>query len=233
MSRRGALTSAIVAGLALGAIAGYWSGRRSGYALPIGKSTLEQEASRLEMEYPLAAAKKPYLILDLLDSRLDYRLSGMTLKSLPLQIDSIRISGKEGRLSREGNLLLELEDRGAPPELIVPPDPNKPVDPLKDPKLFPPDPPSDFTLLFDRSVKVRFLGMKDEGWQAKMQGVGRTMKGWLPWGPGAGKNEIRIQLRLPAPEAQEIYRALYQHEKFLVLGLAEPENLPLGKSAAK
>ena len=55
-----------------------------------------------------------------------------------------------------------------------------------------------------------------------MQGVGRAVQGWLPWGPGAGKNEIRIQLRLPAEEAKEIYRALFRSQKVLVLGLSEP-----------
>ena len=233
MSRRGAIASILVAGLALGALTGYWSVRSGGYALPIGKTTLEQETGRLEQEYLLAAAKKPYLILDLPESRLDYRLSGMMLKSLPVEIDSIREWGRKGQLRRGSFLLLELEDRGAPPEVIVPPDPNQPVDPLKDPKLFPPDPPTDFTLLFDRSVKVRFLGMKAEGWQAKMQGVGRAVKGWLPWGPGSGKDEIRIQLRLPGPEAQEIYRALYQREKVLVLGLAESGKLAASQTKKK
>jgi len=107
------------------------------------------------------------------------------------------------------------------------------MDPLKDPKLFPPDPPTDFTLVFDRSVKVRFVAMDLEGWKARMQGVGRAVKGWLPFGPGAGKDETRIQLQVPAVEAQEIYRALYQHERVLVLGLSEPESVTAGKSETR
>ncbi|MCI0656665.1 MAG: hypothetical protein L0170_06285, partial [Acidobacteria bacterium] len=82
-------------------------------------------------------------------------------------------------------------------------------------------PPTDFTLLFDHPVKVRILAETQEGWKAKMQGVGRTVSGWLPWGPGAGKGEIRVQLRLPAAQAQEVYRALYHNEKVLVLGVGE------------
>jgi hypothetical protein len=185
------------------------------------------------MEYPLAASKKPYLILDLLNARLDYRISGMTIKSLPLEIDSIREWGKEGKLDRGGLMLLEIQDRGAPPEVIIPPDPNKPVDPLEDPKLFPPDPPTDFTLLFDRPVKVRFLGLKEEGWKEKVQGVGRAVKGWLPWGPGGGKGEIRIQLKLPGDEAKEIYRALFRSERVVLLGLPDSSTSAPTKSSAR
>ena len=233
MSSRGALLSAVLAGLLLGSVAAYWSGRR-GYAVPGGRPTLDQETRRLELEYPLAASKKPYLILDLLDARLDYRLSGMTLKSIPFQIDSIVKQGKEGALGQGEHLLLQIEDRGAPPEVIVPPDPNQPVDPLKDPKLFPPDPPSDFTLLFNRPVKVRFLGIKEEGWKERVQGVGRAVKGWLPWGPGGGKQETRIQLSLPAGEAQEIYRALYRSESVLVLGISSgPQPPASGEDASR
>jgi hypothetical protein len=75
--------------------------------------------------------------------------------------------------------------------------------------------------------------MDQEGWKAKIQGVGRAVKGWLPWGPGAGKHETRIQLLVPAVEAQEIYRALYQHERVLVLGLSERESVTADKSDAR
>ncbi|PYQ13040.1 MAG: hypothetical protein DMH00_05335 [Acidobacteria bacterium] len=215
--RRGLIAAAF--GLALGGLVGYLAGAKVAYLPVAGKSTLEQETLRLETEYPLAVTKKPYLILDLLHSRLDYRISGLTTKSIPFQIDSLRERGREGGLEGAKWMILSLADRGAPPEKIIPPDPNKPLDPLKDPKLFPPDPPTDFTLVFDRSVKVRFFGEKDAGWKGTVQGVGRTVREWLPWGPGAGGQEIRVQLRLPAARAQEIYRALYRGETVLVLGL--------------
>ena len=221
MSRRGALTTAAIVGFFLGGLAGTVAGRKDRDSPLAARPTLEQDTRRLEVEYPLAASKKPYLILDLLNSRLDYRLSGMTIKSVPFQIDSIRERAGKGTLDQGRMMLLDIEDRGAPPEVIVPPDPSQGVDPLKDPKLFPPDPPTDFTLLFDQRVKVRFLGEDDEGWRATMQGVGRAVSGWLPWGPGAGRKEIRIQVRLTAEQAREIYRALYRREKVLVLGLGE------------
>src|SRR5262249_20714695 len=116
--------------------------------------------------------------------------------------------------------LLSIEDRGAPVEIIVPPDPTKPVDPLKDPKLFPPDPPSDFTLLFDQPFKVRVFGEKAGEWS--MSSMGKRFQEWLPWGPGGGRKETRIQLRLPAERAQEIYRQLYRGEKVLIVGAGEP-----------
>jgi hypothetical protein len=220
MNWKVASTAAIV-GLILGSVAGRLAASRGDYDWPGGAPSLKQDTHRLETEYPLALSKKPYLVLDLLNSRLDYRLSGMTIKSLPIQIDSIREGGRKGGLHPEKLALLSIEDRGAPPEVIVPPDPDKPVDPLEDPKLFPPAPPTDFTLLFDQSVKVRFLGEKEGGWKARMQGVGRAVSGWLPWGPGAGKQETRIQLRLSAERAQEVYRALYRQEKVLVLGMGQ------------
>ena len=225
MSRKKSFALTVLVGLLLGGVAAGlalrpdWRGR-------VAKPTLDQETDLLEMEYTLALSKKPYLILDLVDSRLDYRLGGMTLKSLPFEIESIRERGRKGVPAPGRLTLLSIEDRGAPPEVIVPPDPDKPVDPLKDPKLFPPDPPSDYTLLFDRPFKVRILGAKDEGWRSTMEGMGRTVSHWLPWGPGQGANETRIQVRLPAAQAQEIYRALFRLERVLVVGIGEKESTP-------
>jgi len=226
LSRKSAFARAALAGLLLGAIATFVVLRRPVWRARAAKPTLSQETDLLEMEYTLALSKKPYLILNLLDSRLDYRLGGMTLKSLPLEVDSIRERGRTS-LPEPGRLtLLSVEDRGAPPEVIVPPDPDKPVDPLKDPKLFPPDPPTDYTLLFDRPFKLRVFGERQEGWRSTMEGVGRAVVHWLPWGPGRGSSETRIQVRVPAAEAQEIYRALFRLERVLVVGIGEKESTP-------
>ena len=216
---RKSLLIAAMFGFAAGGGVAFLLGARGGALLPASPPTLAEETRRLETELSLAAAKKPYLILDLVNSRLDYRLSGMTTKSVPFRVDSIREKGKEGRIEAGRLALLSIEDRGAPVEIIVPADPAKPVDPLKDPKLFPPDPPSDFTLLFDRPFKVRFYGEESQGWS--MRGMGRRFKEWLPWGPGGGREETRVQIRLPAERAQEVYRALYRGEKVLVVGVGE------------
>ena len=216
MIRKGLLVAAML-GFAAGGVYALLGAR--GRMLPPAPPTLGEETQRLEAELSLAASKKPYLVMDLLNWRIDYRLSGMTTKSIPFRVDSVREKGKEGRIEAGKLALLSIEDRGAPVEIIVPPDPAKPVDPLKDPKLFPPDPPSDFTLLFDRSFKVRMVGEKTEGWS--VSGMGRRFKEWLPWGPGGGREETRVQIRLPAVRAQEVYRALYRGEKVLVVGLGE------------
>ena len=218
MIRRSLFIAALF-GFAAGGVYALLLGARSSDAPP-APATLGEETERMQAELSLAAAKKPYLILDLINSRLDYRLSGMTMKSIPFQIDSIRDQGKGGAIDAGRLALLSIEDRGAPVEIIVPPDPTKPVDPLNDPKLFPPDPPSDFTLLFDQPFKVRMLGEKAGEWS--MSSMGRRFKEWLPWGPGGGRNETRIQLRLPAERAQEIYRQLYRGEKVLIVGAGEP-----------
>jgi hypothetical protein len=232
MNRKAATIVAIL-GLLLGGVAGRLAGRRGDYDWTGGAPSLKQDVHRLETEYPLALSKKPYLILDLLNSRLDYRLSGMTIKSLPIQIDSIQERGKTVGLEAGKFALLSIEDRGAPPEVIVPPDPDKPVDPLEDPKLFPPAPPTDFTLLFDQPVKVRFLGEKEEGWKSRMQGMGRTVSGWLPWGPGGGKLETHVQIRMPAERAQEVYRALYRREMVLILGMGQEARATTSALSAK
>lgn len=194
--------------------------RRPDYRPRETEPTLEQETRRLEVELPLAASRKPYLILDLLSSRLIYRVSGLTPKTLPFRIDSIR--GAQGPLvPDQGALtLLVLEERGAPREVITPPDPDNPVEPLKDPKIFPPDPPTDFILSFDRPLKIRIVGEKDQGWKDRFASLGKTVRQWL--GKGRERRMFRIQLCLPAERAQEIYRGLYQGEKILLLGVEEP-----------
>ena len=194
--------------------------RRPDYRPREAEPTLEQETRRLEVEQPLASSREPYLILDLLSSRLVYRISGMTPKIIPFKIDSIR--GPQGPLiPDQGALtLLILEERGAPREVITPPDPDNPVEPLKDPKIFPPDPPTDFILSFDRPLKLRILGEKDQGWRDRVTSMGKTVRRWF--GKGQDQGRTRIQLRFPAERAQEIYRGLYQGERILVLGLEEP-----------
>jgi len=219
--RRWILVGGSAFALAAGvAVIAFLALRRPDYRPREAEPTLEQETRRLEVELPLAAAKKPYLILDLLSSRLVYRVSGLTPKSLPFAIDSIR--GPEGPLVLDPEVLtlLVLEGRGAPREVITPPDPDNPAEPLKDPKIFPPDPPTDFILSFDRPFKIRILGEKDLGWKDRFASLGKAVRRWF--GKKRERGTIRIQIRLPAEKAQEIYRGLYQGEKILLLGVEEP-----------
>ncbi len=221
--KRGWILLAVFAGLLAAGIAVALTVnlRRPDYAPREAKPTLEEDTRRLEAELPLAQSKKPYLILDLPASRLVYRISGYTPKTISVRIDSIRGPGGYRPLAPGELVLLALEERGAPREVIKPPDPNQPVDPLKDPKIFPPDPPTDYVLSFDRPVKIRIMGEKQEGWRERLGSLGKSLRRWM--GRGSGKGEIRIQLRLPAEKAQEIYRALYRGEKILLLGVESPE----------
>lgn len=220
--RRGWILLAVLAfvlAAGVGAIA-FLALRRPDYSPRKTPPTVEQEARLLEAELPLASTRKPYLILDLVSSRLIYRISGMTPKEIPFRIDSIRGPGGWLLPDPDSLAILVLEGRGAPREVIRPPDPDKPVDPLKDPKIFPPDPPSDYILSFDRPVKVRIVGEKDTGWKDRLGSLKKAVRQWL--GMGKGRGGLRIQLRLPAERAQEIYRGLYHGEKLLLLGLKEP-----------
>jgi len=217
------LSAAGILGLVVGVVAAILDDfPRQEEVIPIlPKATLSGETRRLEVEYPAAASRKPYLVLDLTLSRLDYRISGVTTKSIPFRIESIRAGGGEARVSLDRLALLTLYDRGAPPEVIHPPDPNAPVDPLKDPKIFPPDPPTDYTLLFDVPVKIRIEGDKPKNVRGAIRGFGRT---WLDWFRGRGRmtgGAAQIRIRLPSVRAQEIYRALYREEKVLVVGIGE------------
>ncbi len=194
--------------------------RRPDYSILKAVPSLEEETRRLEVELPLAASRKPYLILDLTSSRLIYRISGMTPKVIPFRIDSVKDS--RGLLLPDPAklTLLVLKERGAPREVIQPPDPDNPVEPLKDPKIFPPDPPTDYILSFDHPVKIRILGEKDKGWTDHFLSAGKTIRRWL--GRDRARERVRIQVRLPAVKAQEVYRGLYRGEKILLLGVEVP-----------
>ncbi|HEV8335016.1 MAG TPA: hypothetical protein VGR67_01190 [Candidatus Polarisedimenticolia bacterium] len=181
------------------------------------RPTLEQETRRLEAELPLAASKLPYLVLDLLSGRLEYRISGMSPKSIPFQIGSLRGAAGTASLDPRHLTLLVLKERGAPREVIKPPDPDKPVDPLKDPKIFPPDPPSEYVLSFEEPVRIRVVGERRITWKSGFTALRRAMRRWVA--RRAGKESIRIEIRLPAERAQEIYRSLYPGERILVLGI--------------
>jgi hypothetical protein len=226
--RRWKVAVVLAALLALGALALLLVfSRRPDYSPREARWSPEEEARRLEAELPLAASKKPYLVLDLLSSKLVYRISGFTPKTIPFAIDSIRGAGGWRTLSREGLALVSLQERGAPREVIKPPDPNKPVDPLKDPKIFPPDPPTDYILSFDAPVKIRIVGEKDVGWKERFGSLRKSIGRWF--GGNRARDEVRIQVRLPAEKAQEIYRGLYRGERILVLGLEAASG---GKSPA-
>jgi len=222
LKRSGVVLAVIAVGLIAGIGLAIFLGERQDYLPRRLKPSLNEETRRLEAELPLAASKKPYLVLDLLSSRLEYRISGMTPKVIPFQIASLGGLTREERLSPGRVTLMELTDRGAPPEVIVPPDPNKPPDPLKDPKLFPPDPPTDYTLVFDRPMTIRIVGEKPGGWTSGLDRVGKSLRSWARR-PSGGR-QIRIQIRLPADKVQEIYRGLYRGEKVLVFGIGDGEN---------
>jgi len=192
------------------------------------RPTLEQETRRLEAELPLAASKQPYLVLDLLSGRLEYRISGMNLKFLPFQIGSLRNAAGPATRNPAHLTVLVLKERGAPREVIKPPDPDKPVDPLKDPKIFPPDPPIEYVLSFEEPVEIRVVGERRISWKSGFTAVGRAMRRWAA--RRAGKESMRIEIRLPTERAQEIYRSLYPGEKVLVLGVG---SLKEGKTEGK
>jgi hypothetical protein len=219
LRRSGVVLGVIATGLLAGIGLAVLQGDRRGYLPPRSAPNLDEQTRRLEAELPLAASKKPYLVIDLLDSRLEYRISGMTPKILPFQIDSLHGLSRGETLSPARITLLELRDRGAPKEVIVPPDPNKPADPLKDPKLFPPDPPTDYTLLFDRPLTIRIVGEQPAGWATRLKGIEDSFRAWRR--RSSGGSRFRIQIRLPADKVQEIYRGLYPGEMMLVYGIGD------------
>ena len=209
-----------VVGVGLGALSARWLLSPRDYSPVKSRPGLVDETRRLEAEVPLAESKKPYLIVDLLSRRLIYRLSGMTLKMVAFEIDVIRGVPDEERLAQDRMALLVLAERGAPREVIKPPPPGVEIDPLKDPRLFPPDPPTDFILGFEQPVKVRVVGEKDRGWKEHYQGIRKQLRELIR--SKSSRGEMRMQIRLPAEQAQELYRSLYQGEKVLFLGVPGP-----------
>lgn len=221
--RGGKILWGALAGLILGTGAGLLLGpspRKIFESSPRG--TLEERTRLLEMEYPLAASRKPYLILNLAAGRLDYRISGVTVKSIPVRVEGIENTRVGGEVGPNRLTLLTLRDRGAPPEVIHPPDPNVPVDPLKDPRVFPPDPPTEYKLSFEPSiVQVRIKGDMKKGVQAIVRGAGSMLRGFWEGRGGSREQRAWIGIRVPAERAQEIYRALYRGEKVVLVGFGE------------
>lgn len=223
MRSGGVLLVAAVAGLAAGYAGAAYLRAGDGGAefLRSRQPTLAETTHRLEVEVPLAESRKPYLVLDLAASRLDYRISGVTTKSIPFRVDSIRPPRGRAEIGSGRLRLLTLHDRGAPPEVIRPPDPSAPVDPLRDPKIFPPDPPTDYTLSFDQPVKIRIQGEGSGGVADALRGAGKTIRDRFAAGSGRSQELSMLRLHVSTERAQEIYRALFQGEKVLVLGLGQ------------
>src|SRR5882672_7916604 len=125
--RVGKIAWVALAGLFLGTGAGFLFSPSSRKLFESSSpGTLAERTRLLEMEYPLAASRKPYLILNLPAGRLDYRISGVTIKSIPMRVEGIESTRAGVEVGPSRLTLLTLLDRGAPPEVIHPPDPNVP-----------------------------------------------------------------------------------------------------------
>jgi hypothetical protein len=93
------------------------------------------------------------------------------------------------------------------------------VDPLKDPHIFPPDPPIEYKLSFDPpSVHVRIKGERGKGVHEVVRSAGSLFRSLLEARDSSGGKRAWIGLRVPAERAQEIYRALYRGEMIVVIG---------------
>ncbi len=123
-------------------------------------------------------------------------------------------------LSPDRLSLYSLRDRGAPVEVIHPPDPNRPLDPLDDPNNLPPEPPSSYTLSFDQPIRVHIRGVETDSFAPAIREAARTVKGWLaPEEDEGDPGETEVQIRMASNRSQELYRALFMGEKFLVWGI--------------
>lgn len=217
----------VAAGLAAGFVGGLAHAWLTRIQVASTTPTLEEATRRLEIELPLAASRLPYLVLDLTLSRLELRLSGFTAKSIPVIVEVLG-GPQAGRAVGPGRLaLLTITDRGHPPEVIRPPDPDAPYDPLKDPKIFPPDPPTDFILSFEQPVRIRIHSGETESLEKALRGARNTLREWFEREEGG--EGTRIRLRVPAASAREIYRALYPGEKVLVVGVGPLEPVTKGR----
>lgn len=219
----------VAAGLAAGFAGGLAHAWLTRVRVASTTPTLEEATRRLEIELPLAESRLPYLVLDLTLSRLEFRMSGFTAKSLPVVVEKL-VGPQTGRTVGPGRLaVLTMTDRGHPPEVIRPPDPDAPYDPLKDPKIFPPDPPTDFILSFEQPVKIRFHSGETESLEKALRGARNTLREWFEREEGG--EGTRIRLRVPGAAAREIYRTLYRGEKVLLVGVGSPETDRKGRKA--
>ncbi len=221
--RGGKIAWWVLAGLILGTGGGFLLGPSPRKIFESASpGTLAERTRLVEMEYPLAASRKPYLLLNLPAGRLDFRISGVTAKSIPVRVEGIESGRAGGEIGSNRLTLLTLRDRGAPPDVIHPPDPNVPVDPLKDPRVFPPDPPTEYKLSFEPpTVQVRIKGIGGRGVQEVVRTAGSLFRGLLEGRGGSQQKRAWIGIRVPTERAQEIYRALYRGEKVVVVGFGE------------
>ncbi len=224
----GLLAAAAVGATLLG-LAPARQGAGAATAARVTRGDLREERSRvarLEADYALSSARQPYVVLDVKERRLLYRLVGMTLREVPL--DGVEIHGLRPAAEEPAPAppqmagIFSLGEKEGDPRLspLTPEQIEAGLDDEDAVDALPPDPPTEFSLAFKQPVTIRVAGSPSgasvaSGWAA-LRGFASSL---LRIRRGAAERAaaIHVTLRVDEATAREIYRSLVPQERWLLV----------------
>jgi hypothetical protein len=181
----------------------------------------QRRAARLESEVALASTRRPYLVLDLEEKMLRYRLMGMTMREVP--IPALRI---EGLLPSNGGAadspalagIVSLKEKEGDPRLnpLSPEQVEDGADDENAANVLPPEVPKEYRLTFNQKIAVRVAGEEEARGVSKVGAWFRSATARLRGVPG-DEAVVRIRLALDPAIAIEVYRSLLPDQRWLVL----------------
>jgi hypothetical protein len=182
-----------------------------------------RRVAALESELALASTRKPYLVLDLQEKELRYRLLGMTLREVPLpglSVKGLVAAGHGTKLDAPALAgIFTVREKDGDPRLkpLTPEQVEAGADDENVANVLPPEPPKSYRVKFVQPVVVRIAGQESggkfrEGW-AGLRGLWDRLRG------AGGEDDTRLELfvQVDAKTGDEIYRSLIPDLRWLVL----------------
>src|SRR5262245_60072759 len=188
------------------------------------RSDLETERRRvtaLESEVALASTRKPYLVLDLEDRVLRYRLMGMTTREVTLPGLTVQGLAPAAAGAAPPTLagIFTLRERDGDPRLkpLSPEQVEAGADDENAANVLPPEPPREYGLKFKQPIAVRVVGrVSSPGVHGVFAGLGeRWRRLWRSDDDGDAR--LVVSLSLDQGTAAEVYRSLLPDQHWLVL----------------
>ena len=183
------------------------------------------QVARLEADYALASARRAYVVLDIGERRLSYRLAGMILREVPLEEVSVRglrrASEDAAPAPPEMAGIFSLREKEGDPRLspLTPEQIEAGLDDENAVDAVPPDPPAEFSLVFKQPLRVKVLGAPPgaslaSAWARLREATHAALASLVD---GGGGPALRVTLRVDRDTAREIYRSLVPEERLLVV----------------
>ncbi len=230
--RRAALLLACVWGAT--ALAGAATRRNHAATTRADLEMMRRRVERLEGEAALTGTRKPYVVLDLAERTLRFRLMGMTLREAPIAafeawglVSSRRGGASPGTPSSlAGIVSLQVKDGDPRLSPLTPEQIEAGLDDENAVDALPPEPPARYSVRFSQPVVLRVEGAAGPG-GGVLAALGSFWHGLgRGGGPKAKPAALHLLLRLDGETAREIYRSLVPGERFIIVpppGLLLPE----------